>query len=369
VKIKIEAIIYVRFYEELRNKFCSDVESPFKREQKEIWDTTDKKSKENIAQKMFEISNAYYFERKYNEDAKQHIEVGYPLYPITISRKQMILALKYILFGKDFELIGEFPEFTIEKYQSFDWAEKYNALIKIFKEQYFPNGVEPEKLPIEIGKEEKEKIFLEVVNSHYDVFSSPSIKKIITDYIEALNSKKYHDAWLMLSPDFQNESCWNGSFSRFKDYYKGIKTCNFNYECDSQCKFQEINCKIVFNESGIIWENQVLYKFLQRPNSGVLKDFNQEIANYSQRVLKKQRLGWISEAPKKFSDLDETDFNDYNFQKFFSMFYVLSESKPWQTKEYESHFIADVSIIFTEGKWLIDKIISKTFKLQMRGLG
>ncbi|RPD40616.1 hypothetical protein [Chitinophaga barathri] len=380
MKETIKTIVYERFYKKLRKKFYNEFfpsNSQIPEDSKDVWKKTYKDLDTNIAKKLFEINNEFHFHRKYDEEAKQHLEYGYPLYPITISRKQFSLALKYLLFGR-VEKIDEFPELYFDF--KANWERNYSTLHDLFVEQEFPNGIEEKKDEkpeiVTLRDDDIESIFLSVVSNNKEIFYSPTVISIIHNFFESIASNSYIDSWHLLQPDYQLKSLWKGDFETFKLSFAHIRSIEDIEIIKITYDFKSITCQIRFDETGTITNLKGIYNKIASDYSSDLvseKDMT-EIESYLSSIFSKY-FSPISKNEEGFDWHEKYNVHSIQFGEFlarlvinpyFQIIYFLSNktyNKKWQEVSstfervpYNRKVRADIELCFIYGKWLICRI-------------
>lgn len=392
MKETIQAIVYERFYKKLRNKFHEEFiasTSKTPEDSRDVWEKSYNTKNINIAKDLFKINNEFYFHRKYDEEAKQHLEYGYPLYPITVGRKQFSLAMKYLLFGK-VEKIDEFPEldFGINA----DWYKSYTTLLDQFMKQEFPEGLKekreimsPETRMMWNGELEKNILdfFSNRFKGHYaEPLQFEILDNLIIDFFKALSSHRMIDAWNLLSPKFRQYSIWEERFENFESSFKAIKSITNVRIFWYYFGLDKIQCTIRYVEQGVIWDYPNAIANINKEINDLpasKRDLEEIEEIHEQLALVNEKLARIYSFQKGYFDWkfigyeNEVDFLKMNneqllnpdFQKAAELaFHLLSEIDLFDNifsdskysdrcGNYDREVDASITLDFEYGKWLI----------------
>ncbi|WP_148230682.1 hypothetical protein [Chitinophaga pinensis] len=374
-KPTVPASIFVSFYKQLRRKFFEEFVKPNLKEDSEateeeerIWNVLGEDKKTPITKSLFDVKNPQYFYKKYEEGAKFHIEYDYPLYPVTVDRKNFTLALKYLLFG-NVTKIADFPELDFDLHAK--WEKNYSTLLNVFMKNEFPNGVEEIKEGIiekKLSDDKLDNTFLDTLTSWKGINIQP-LEKVINTFFNAISSRNYIDAWHLVSPRFQSHSIWAGSLQNFENSFSIVDSITNIKKIPIYYKHRKVKCGISYREKGYIidysdisdkeklWFGRVLENYL--------RDINYKIScvySIVNNCFNWNGNSWNETEPFDFLNIDKKHLYNNSFQKVANM--VIQEYSmflnaiiaPCNSISYDNTGFALITLRFEYGRWLISEI-------------
>ncbi|MFT3909732.1 MAG: hypothetical protein QM737_09935 [Ferruginibacter sp.] len=345
--------IYVKFYMILAEHFYNEYHKKkgnIALDKALLWNLKRDKNgnavKEPIALSLFDLgSDQTYFHRKYKEAIK-------PEY----------VPVREISLYKALHEIG-FRSRDKDKFENALIPEKAQMLFNEFLFKYFPSEIDSKN--IEIKPESTDTL-----NNPESFFEkNPEVKQTILLYqkfLKHIEQDKFYDAWLFLSPMFQDAGIWDRNFfvfeSSFKTWrptqgklifhnygYKKIEIETNSFEKRERFDFKELPRKLA----------QLTQKNDGQPTrllSWIIETINSRLNEYN--------LPGLEEIDQ--SKLDEDDVQRLILSNPFMQPNVFSFLNKPQT--YEIPINRKITFIYRYDRWLIDRCTNLTINFDKKEL-
>lgn len=384
--MRIEPDFFLIFYEELLKKF---IEKVYKVERNDQWEEKEIWNHKFACENQFDVSKYNHFFRKKISVLNDKPE------SIPITPRTLIKALNYIgveLKDEKVLLSGIVLKERENKHAILLWEQfkkaypKQNSVNTLASDS-IKESTQKTKDTTKKESENFEKLFLEMVSKNPDVFNPSEIKKIFSSFFSHIQDKNYYDAWIMLSPEFQKKSIWDGSPNNFEYSYSNVeklKITNIN-------KFSYHPKKIVFTvdfyEQGSLVDMMLILKVIR--DDPKFNAWNQSILHNLLEVFRKildkffsnaensGRYNWISQkgngglfdqrvhsetTKEEFLDLIEKNWKSHDFQKAFLValktphFSSLMSYLLDKLIKYDQFCQGSVICVYEHERWLIDSL-------------
>lgn len=393
--MRIEADLFLIFYESLLSKFIATVYKVDRNDQwveEEIW------NRNYACEEAFEVSTYNHFYRKKVSILKDKPQT------IPIAPRTLVKALKYL----GFELANEKVALSGLVLKAMDKAHA-DLLWEQFKEKQ--HTTKEASSEIEITSHENavsspdvsknlnssrslpdtmlEEEFLNAVVTNTEVFNPSKIKELFYSFFEFIQQKKYYDAWILLSPEFQKRSLWAGDLNRFENSFSNVRLLSIDGINDFSFQHKKITFTAKYWEKGDeIDVQQLLEDLKEGKNTSLFKHafskFHEILEAFLNNEKITSRCNWIypmdryyfnepiysSTTSEEFYKVIEKTTGDYNFQKTFLIalkgLHPLFSRYKYKLTEYADDFNAFVTCTHSHERWFIDGL--QIYPIQISGM-
>ncbi|MGN8037828.1 hypothetical protein ACTJJ0_22240 [Chitinophaga sp. 22321] len=351
----VKAWVFCKLYELLRDKFITELNPKYVK----------KKSSLKLWYETFNTEGHPFFGQN-----KAHIifdinEIGdyfYEKYQLALTSTDTIPIKENRIF-KAFRFINDPEPWTPEKHKAYPKLsqEEIDSQAVILYDEFEKKKIEEaakqkEKSKDKRSNDEIEKEILHLVTVDLENFVPNTVTTLVNNFFEALNNKKYDDAWTLMTANAHEQYIFDGKYKDFVTSFSAVKTYAPTKIYRILYGFQELKFNVSYIEEGDIWDFAELIDIARNKDktfwveAGISID---QINTYYNSVGYKFNLATVHKMV----------WSNFHFQKIlFSKShsavpaFILNDWLLKKSRAYRKELVATFSLKSYHNRWLIDSL-------------